>query len=149
MKRNLTTAKGQELWRITLFAFACLPILLVLRMQLKNWLNIPIWDEWDTPGNALLHLAQHKLTWSDLLAQHNEARKFFPRLIYIAMNGPMGWDVRYGMVLTFLSAAALSVFFLRQLKQAGENLTAQALFAWFLINLLLFGPSESENFLCG
>ena len=132
-----------------MFVFACLPVLLVLRMQLKNWINIPIWDEWDTPGTTLLHLAQHKLTWADLIAQHNESRKFFPRLIYIAMNAPLGWDVRYGMVLTFLSASALSVFLLQQLREAGKNVGAQALFAWFLINLLLFGPSESENYLCG
>ena len=95
MKQELATGNPRKIQWIGLFVLACLPVLLVLRMQLKNWINIPIWDEWDTPGTALLHLAQHKLTWADLIAQHNESRKFFPRLVYIAMNAPLGWDVRY------------------------------------------------------
>ncbi|HVF70214.1 MAG TPA: hypothetical protein VM940_01285 [Chthoniobacterales bacterium] len=138
-----------DLWRIGLFLVACLPIFFILRLQLKYWVNIPIWDEWDTPGRALLHFAQDKLSWSDLLAQHNESRKFFPRLIYLAMNVPLGWDVRYGMVLTFLGAGALSGFLLRHLRYFGEAVRGPALFAWLLINLLLFGPSQSENYLSG
>jgi hypothetical protein len=47
------------------------PTLLALRFQKKHWINIPIWDEWDTPGKALLLDAQGAITWSDLFAQHN------------------------------------------------------------------------------
>ena len=117
--------------------------------MVKHWVDIPIWDEWDTPGETLLHLAQHQLTWIDLFAQHNESRKFFPRLIYIALTWLLGWDVRSGMALTFLSALALSVFLLVRLRDAGKNLGAPALFAWLVINALLFAPSGYENFLCG
>jgi hypothetical protein len=149
LRQRLISAKRDEVLRYALFFVAFLPVLLALRMQVKYWVNIPIWDEWDTPGETLLHLAQHKLSWTDLFAQHNESRKFFPRLIYIALAWPLGWDVRSGMVLTFFSASALSTFLLLRLREAGKNLSTQALFAWLIINSLLFGPSQYENFLCG
>ena len=148
VRGTLTTRKGPEAWPVALFVLSCILILMTLRMQVKNWVNIPIWDEWDTPGQTLLHLKQHILSWSDLVSQHNESRKFFPRLIYIALNAPLGWDLRYGMVLTFLSACVLSGFFLRSLGGAGKG-DAGALFAWCLINALLFSPAQYENFLCG
>lgn len=148
LKEWFPTADRNRVWRIALVSLSGLLMLLVLRMQRNYWVNIPIWDEWDTPGQVLLHLRQHNLSWSDLLAQHNESRKFFPRLIYIAMNAPLGWDVRYGMVLTFISAGALSAFFLRWLRGTGK-LSAEALFAWFLMNAVLFGPFQYENFLNG
>jgi hypothetical protein len=149
VRQRLISARRDEVLRCALFLMACLPVFLALRMQVKHWVNIPIWDEWDTPGGTLLHLAQHKLTWADLFAQHNESRKFFPRLIYIALAWLFGWDVRAGMVLTFFSASALSVFLLRRLRDSTRSLGAPALFAWLIINALLFGPAEYENFLCG
>src|SRR2546423_14140441 len=147
-KEWLGTTDRQRVWRIALFLVSGLLMLFVLRTQRKYWVNIPIWDEWDTPGHVLLQLKQHNLSWSELLAQHNESRKFFPRLIYIALNAPLGWDVRFGMVLTFASAGALSGFFLRWMRGPGK-LTAEALFAWCLMNAVLFGPFQYENFLCG
>jgi hypothetical protein len=118
------------------------------RIQKKHWVNIPIWDEWDTPGNALLHYFQRTLTWADLISQHNESRKVIPRLIHIAIASVAGWDVRQGMVLTLLSACATSVCALVYLKKR-ESLTIRPLVAWLFINLLLFAPSQYENFLSG
>lgn len=132
-----------------LILLACVPVLLALRIQVKHWVNIPIWDEWDTPGTVFWRLAEHQLSWTDLFAQHNESRKFFPRLIYIALASVFGWDVRHGMVLTFLSASVASAFVLRHLQTGADVMNRQVLFPWLLINLLLFGPSEYENFLCG
>jgi len=132
-----------------LVLLAYVPALLALRIQVKHWVNIPIWDEWDTPGAVLCRLAEHQLSWSDLFAQHNESRKFFPRLIYIALASALGWDVRHGMVMTFLSMSTASAFVLRYLKQNTGILNPQVLFPWFLVNLFLFAPSEYENFLCG
>jgi hypothetical protein len=131
-----------------LLAAAVAPILLAIGVQKKHWINIPIWDEWDTPGLALLHYAQHSLTWDDLFAQHNESRKVIPRLIHIALASVAGWDVRQGMVLTLLCACAASIFVLFYLRRA-EAPPSHAIFAWLIANLLLFAPSQYENFLCG
>jgi hypothetical protein len=125
------------------------PAVIALGVQNRHWINIPIWDEWDTPGITLLHYVQHRLTWGDLLAQHNESRKLFARLIYIAIYSVAGWDVRHGMALTFLCACAASAFALVQLRRCTGIANNQVLFAWLLINFLLFAPSQYENFLSG
>lgn len=149
LRVRLTSVRRVDVLRYGLFLLACVPVFLALRMQVKHWVNIPIWDEWDTPGVTLLHFAQQKLTWADLFTQHNESRKFFPRLIYLGMTWVLGWDVRYGMVLTFLCVSILSAFLLFRLREAGKNSSTQTLFAWLITNALLFGPWEYENFLSG
>jgi hypothetical protein len=139
-------------WSVTywlLFVAAVAPALLAFRVQKKHWINIPIWDEWDTPGIALLHYVQRALTWGDLFAQHNESRKVVPRLIHIAIASVAGWDVRQGMVLTFLCACAASACALAYLRRRNSASPSRILFTWFWINLLLFAPSQYENFLSG
>ena len=132
-----------------LLAAAVAPALLAFSVQKKHWINIPIWDEWDTPGVALLNYAQGTLTWDDLFAQHNESRKVVPRLIHIAIASVAGWDVRQGMALTFLSACAASACVLVYLRRNSAASHFQVLFAWLLTNLFLFAPSQYENFLSG
>ena len=144
---NSPRSRSVTYWLLLIGAVA--PALVAFRVQKKHWINIPIWDEWDTPGLALLRYAQGRLAWADLFAQHNESRKVVPRLIHIAIASVAGWDVRQGMALTFLAACALSGFCLFYLRQPGSKSAARVLFAWLIINLLLFAPSQYENFLCG
>jgi hypothetical protein len=132
-----------------LWAGAVAPVLLAFRIQKKHWINIPIWDEWDTPALALLHYVQGTLTWEDLFAHHNESRKVVSRLIHIAIASVAGWDVRQGMVLTFLCACAASACALVFLRRRAPDSPFQVLFAWLMVNLLLFAPSQYENFLSG
>jgi hypothetical protein len=139
----------RRLLQYFLFFVACVPVLVAWYFQLKNWINVPIWDEWDTPGIAILHASQHTLTWPDLFAQHNESRKVLPRLICIALALPAGWDVRYAMALTFLSFCAVSALVLIFLRRAFGSLTAEILLAWGVVNFLLFAPTQYENFLSG
>lgn len=143
------TAPERRAWRYLLLLLACLPALLALRVQLKHWVNVPIWDEWDTPGVAILHASQHTLTWADLFAQHNESRKVLPRLICIALAIPAGWDVRHAMALTSLSFWAMSALVVTCLRRAFGALTSEALLAWAAVNFLLFAPTQYENFLSG
>jgi hypothetical protein len=135
--------------RWLLLAAAIGPALLAFRIQKKHWINIPIGDEWVTPGMALLHYAQGALTWADLFAQHSESRKVVPRLIHIAIASVAGWDVRQGMALTFLCACATSAFALAYLRRRAGLSLSQVLVPWLVINLFLFAPSQYENFLSG
>ena len=134
-------------WSLLLLTLS--PVFLAATFQTRYWVNIPVSDEWDAPGIALLHYFQDRLTWQDLFAQHNEARLVVPRLIHIAMATVVPWDVRQGMVLTFLSACLSSVavfFFLRRRRSEAAR---PLLFCWLVVNFLLFAPSQYENFLCG
>src|SRR5688572_19439277 len=151
MDRSLTVrwtrSRSIIVWLLLIAAVA--PALLALYIQKKHWINIPIWDEWDTPGMALLRHAEGALSWGDLFAQHNESRKIVPRLIHIAIASVAGWDVRQGMVLTFLCLCAASFWTLAYLRRRASGSLSQVLFPWLLINLFLFAPSQYENFLSG
>lgn len=149
-KQRLKTCGREDVFRYLLVLAACIPIFLALQVQLKHWVNIPIWDEWDTPGIAILRASEHTLRWSDLFAQHNESRKVIPRLLCIALAFPAGWDVRHAMVLTFASVcltSALVFVYLRKSRRTPAN--PQILFAWTIVNFLLFAPSQYENILSG
>jgi hypothetical protein len=141
--------RSRALARWLLVAAAISPALAALVIQKKHWVNIPIWDEWDTPGIALLHFFQHTLTWGDLLAQHNESRKVVPRLIHIVIASVAGWDVRQGMVLTFVCMCAVSAWALVYLRKRAAKPTSYVLYPWLLMNFFLFGPSQYENLLSG
>ena len=143
------TGPRRRLRQYLLLLVACVPIFVALHFQLKYWVNIPIWDEWDTPGIAILRAVQHKLSWADLLAQHNESRKVVPRLLAIVLAGPAGWDVKQGMVLTLMNACLVSAFVLCYLRKNIGRILLGTVVAWAVVNLLLFAPSQYENFLSG
>ena len=147
--RRGATDPPRRLRQYCLLLVACVPIVVALYFQLKYWVNIPIWDEWDTPGIAILRAIQHKLSWADLLAQHNESRKVVPRLVAIMVAGPTGWDVRQGMVLTFVSGCLVSAFVLYYLRRTVGRILLGTVVTWAVVNLLLFAPSQYENFLSG
>src|SRR5438477_5682291 len=137
-RERLKTPGRDDLSWYLLVLVACVPIFLALHVQLKHWINIPIWDEWDTPGIAILHATQHTLTWSDLFAQHNESRKVIPRLLCMALAVPTGWDLRHAMILTFVSVcltSAVVLVYLRRRRKAPASLGV--LFAWIVVNFLL------------
>jgi len=149
-QREANGAHGSNfVTRCLLLAAALAPALFAFRVQKKNWINLPIWDEWDTPGQALLRYAQGTLTWADLFAQHNESRKVVPRLIHIAVASIAGWDVRQGMAITFLCLCAASAFALIYLRRRASLSLSQVLVPWLLTNLFLFAPSQYENLLSG
>ncbi|CAN5674633.1 hypothetical protein BH20VER1_BH20VER1_19870 [soil metagenome] len=135
--------------RLGVTLLAILPALGAAFVQASYWVNIPIWDEWDTPGTALLRAAQGTLTWQDLIAQHNEARLLFPRLLHIALSWGRSWDVRDGMLLTLVAAGGVSAFALKYLRQLTSLRWPHIILAWGLINFCLFAPSQYENFLYG
>ena len=57
-----------------------LPIAIVSIYIFLFGLNIPFLDQWEVVG-LLEQQQQGSLSFSDLLAQHNEHRPFFPRLL--------------------------------------------------------------------
>jgi hypothetical protein len=131
--------------RIAFVLGAILPIFYALHVMHTHWVAVPWWDEWLTPGTTLASFYQGTLRFADLWAQHNESRKLFPRLLYLALYLPGGWDVRYGMALTFAWVCVGSAglyWLLRQTVSAG-----MACFGFLFMNLLLFSPREYENLL--
>ena len=136
---------NQSARRVLFAVLIALPILYALQVMLTHWVAVPWWDEWLTPGQTLASYYQGTLRFADLWSQHNESRKLFPRLLYLALYVPGGWDVRYGMILTFLWVCVGSVGLYWILLQTVSRSVAGC--GFILMNLLLFSPRQYENFL--
>jgi len=115
-------------------------------MMGTHWVPVPYWDEWDSPGRQLAAHYRGTLGLADLFSQHNESRSFFPRLLYLAIYLPAGWDVRIGMVATFALVCAGSVGLYRILRRTNPS-SGAVLVAFAMIIFLLFSPRQYQNFL--
>ena len=131
--------------RIGICLLIVLPVALALIMMCRHWVAVPWWDEWLTPGQILASYYQGTLSWSDFWSQHNESRKVIPRLLYLALFGPFGWDVRYGMALTFAGVCFGSAGLYCLLRQTTSRRSVWV--GFFFMILLLFSPRQYENFL--
>lgn len=131
--------------RVLCATLIALPILCALQVMRTHWVAVPWWDEWLTPGETLTSYYRGTLTFADLWSQHNESRKLVPRLVYLALYLPRGWDVRYGMVLGFAWVCVGSAGLYWVLLQSVSRSVACG--GFILMNLLLFSPRQYENFL--
>lgn len=133
---------------IILSIISILPALVVFYLITKYWVNIPFWDQWDFSTIFDKYYSQ-TLTFSDLMAQHNESRKFFPRLIVLGIGLMTDWDVRFEMCIIMIFACLISFNLFTLLKRI-ENLNiVNKLTLLLIINLLLFSPVQWENWLWG
>ena len=73
------------------------------------------------------------------------SRESLPRLLYLALFLPAGWDVRYGMMLTFAWVCVGSAGLYWLLRQTVSRPIACS--GFIFMNLLLFSPRQYENFL--
>lgn len=135
-----------NLGRTFLIGLAVLPVLAAFYMMCTHWVPVPYWDEWDSPGKQLAACYRGNLSFSDLFSQHNESRSFFPRLLYLAMYLTAGWDVRYGMLATFVLACAGSAGLYAVSRRTNPSRGA-VLLMFAVMNFLLFSPRQYENFL--
>jgi hypothetical protein len=122
---------------------ACAPAWLIL----KYGVDVPYWDQWDI-APFFEKLARGTLTASDLFAQYNEYRQFFPNLLFVALGWLTGWNVRVEMLASLLLAFAVA-FGVRRLgaRTVAEPFRRELLF--LLASLLIFSPMQYENWLFG
>ena len=130
---------------ISLIAIA--PALILGCLVWKYSVNVPYMDEWDTPGLILAH--QDHLTWHLWIGQHNESRKLFPRLLLFPLAKLTNWNIKAEMLVTYLLACLVSfnIYSLSKITLKGSNLTR--LVCFFLANMLIFSPMQSDNWLWG
>lgn len=122
---------------------ACAPAWLIM----KYGVDVPYWDQWDI-APFFEKLARGTLTASDLFAQFNEYRQFFPNLLFVALGRLTGWNVKYEMLACLLLAVVVA-FNVGRLgaRTVGEPFLRGLLF--FLASLFVFSPVQYENWLFG
>lgn len=138
--------RSATLRKALVIALCLLPAIAAFHMMSAHWVPVPYWDEWDSPGQQLAAYYRGTLRFADLFSQHNESRSFFPRLLYLAIYLPAGWDVRFGMALTFALVCAASAGLCQILRRTNPSSGAVP-FVFAAMNFLLFSPRQYENFL--
>src|SRR6266550_858693 len=95
------------LTRTVLFGLALLPACLIVLLIWEYSVDVPQWDQWELVG-LFQKFAQRTLSLSDLFAQQNEYRQFFPNILFVGLGWLTRWDVRYEMLFSFLLACLIS-----------------------------------------
>jgi hypothetical protein len=78
-------------------------------MMLGDWVAAPHMDQWNYEGITLALHAEHRLTVSQLFAQHNESHLLLARLVALFSAPLTGWDIRYEVALTAFCTILLAV----------------------------------------
>ncbi|NET42380.1 hypothetical protein [Okeania sp. SIO2B3] len=152
-KKSLITKK---IFKYNFQLFHCISIVLVILpavamgiLILTYSVNMPYWDQWNLMPQLFIKISQNSLSWQDLIAQHNESRKLFPRLIFLGLAYLTNWDVRYEMLVIFMLACLVSVNIYRLNRlTVNTNLFTTSLIA-FLANILIFSPIQYDNWFWG
>jgi hypothetical protein len=112
-------------------------------------LNIPFLDQWEVVS-LLEKKQQGLLTLSDLFAQHNEHRPFFPRLIWIALSTFTHYNINIQLWMNLFLAISTFVFFVNRSAITWKRLGVQnSSFFIPLISLLVFNLGQRESWLQG
>jgi hypothetical protein len=129
---------------------ALFPIMVTLWVFRRNWTSVPWRDDWYTPGAQIISFLERNLHFVDLFRQHNESRLLFPNLCNLFLVGVTGrWDPKDAILLTFgLACVGSFLLFILLLRTTTLPLSGR-LWAWALLNAVLFCPAEYENFLWG
>ncbi len=138
------------MWRNVLKVSLFFPAIFVVFYLIQYGVDVPFWDQWSTPAEDLLNFVSGNVTIENLFRQHNESRKFFPRIVFIALAQLGGWNVKQEMFLS-LAVASLAYWSAYQLTRytAGFQMTTVKLLGLLCIGLMIFSPMQYENWLWG
>lgn len=148
----MTEQISKQLKSIKLFnlLLVILPACVLGYLVYKYSVNVPIWDQWHTPGFLFEKLGNGvNLSFADLLDQHNESRKVFPRLFFLGLAYLTGWNVQYEILSSLLLACLISLNLYKLSQITLRNNQTQLLLLLALTNLILFSPAQYENWLWG
>jgi hypothetical protein len=118
-------------------------------MVAKYGVEVPFADQWELVP-VLEKSYRGDLTLSDLWAQHNEHRIFFPRLIMVGLARLTHWQIRCELALNIVLAAVLLAILVWQIKRTARALGASELdWALPITSLIVFSMSQFDNWLWG
>lgn len=122
-----------------------LPPLALAPMVWAWGVDLPYWDQWALVPH-LEAVARGDWPWADLWRQHNEHRLFFPQVIMLGLAQLTDWNIRVEMGLSLLLAVG-TFFSLAWLVR--QTLDTPPPWLWPVLSLLVFAPSQWENWIWG
>lgn len=148
MIQTLSEKKTTNISIILMWFLAILPACLLGIFIVKYSVDFPYWDQWAI-ASVFEKFNSDSLGFDDLISQHNESRKIFPRLIFLSLGYLTHWNVRYEMLIIFLLACLVSLNIYRLNKITISGSTQKKLFVASIANLFIFSPIQWENWLWG
>lgn len=130
------------------FILALLPAIILGLLILNNAVNVPYWDQWEFV-NVLEAFHQEKISFQTFFYQQNESRLAFPRIFFLFLAQLTHWDVRYEMLASFLLACLVSYSIYKLSRLTLKINQLESLLILFISNLLIFAPTQYENWLWG
>ena len=130
-------------------ALTAIPILSVGLYIHFFGLNIPFWDQWNFVSYLMLAW-QGQLMPVSLLAQVNEHRPFFPRLIWLGLAFLTDYNVKAELWTNLVIAVVVFIFFIRRaIRTWGESGRTPPAILIPLLSLLVFNLGHRESWLQG
>jgi hypothetical protein len=110
--------------------------------------NVPFWDQW-VVGGLVAQAFEGTLSLADLVAQQNESRLVFPRLLFLGVAYLTGYDVRYEMWGSFGLACLVvyNVYRLGRLTLDGPR--ARHVLPLLCASALILSLAQWENWFWG
>ncbi len=145
MKLFMTSTSKKALWT----ALALLPFCFLVYWVVQFSINMPYLDEWDL-AVTIQKSYDGTLTTRDLLAQHNESRILFPRLIMIPLAHITNWNIHAEVCGILLLAGLIFLLLARQAVHTFRQ-CARRQHPWLLVVVacLLFSVLQYENWSFG
>ncbi len=137
-----------QILKLSAVVLLIIPAFLISYLILQNSVNVPQWDQWSIT-KTIIKSTTGDLSFNDLIAQHNESRKVFPRLIYIALAYLTNYDVRYEMLVSFLLACLISLNLYRLSQITIKSDLTKILGLVLITNFLIFNPIQYRAWLLG
>ena len=126
-----------------------LPSLIIIYILIKFSVNVPIFDQWITPGFIFRRLNENgSIGFSDFIVQHNESRLVFPRVFFLVTAYITHWDIRYELFTIFVVACQVAMNIASILKRTIHDCRL-LLFLSLSMGVLIFSISQYENWMWG
>lgn len=132
-----------------IIAVSAIPILSIAIYIHFFGLNIPFWDQWNFVSYLMLAW-QGQLNPALLLAQVNEHRPLFPRLIWLALAFLTDYNIKAELWTNLVIAFGVFVFFVRRARRTWiENDVNIPQILIPLLSLLIFNLGHRESWVQG
>jgi len=126
-----------------------LPFIALVSWTIKYAVDFPFFDEWQALGLYLAKWTYGHLTFPELLNQHNESRKFFPRLILLPLARLTGWDTRYEIAISVVLIGLSLLGMARLLQRSFPKQFIIGTITGLAIFLAVCTPLQYDNLLWG
>lgn len=111
-------------------------------------INVPFWDQWELVP-LLKKVHTYGLTFSDIWAQHNEHRVFFPRLIMLSLAYLTNWNIMFELYTNLILAALILLILCILLRQTFDKQNSIPAWLFIIFSFLIFSPTQWGNWTWG